>query len=175
MKHSGEPGAAGRGEEPRNDPAAAGPRLVALWRRLSRLPGGRIAFSLLLRRMVPYTGTIRPVVEELEPGYARVRVRDRRKVRNHLRSVHAVALTNLGEVAGGLALLTGLPPGARGIVTELRSVYHRKARGTLVAEARVNLPDRLAPSAEHVVTAHVRDTSGALVTEVIARWRISTG
>lgn len=157
------------------DRAAAGPRLLALWRRLSRLPGGRVLFSLLLRRMVPYTGTVRPVVEELEPGYARVRMRDRRKVRNHLRSVHAVALTNLGEVAGGLALLTGLPPGARGIVTELRSVYHRKARGTLVAEARVNLPDRLAPSAEHEVTAHVRDTSGALVTEVIARWRISTG
>lgn len=152
---------------------APGGRLLRMWSRLGPLPGGGWIFSLLLRRMVPYTGSIRPVVEELHPGYARVRMQERRGVRNHLRSVHAVALTNLGEVTGGLALLTALPPGVRGIVTELTTRYHHKARGALVAEARTSGIPPVSTPVDHEVVAHLRDASGTLVAETTARWRLS--
>ena len=152
--------------------AAPGPSLLALWRRLSPLPAGRLLFSIALRIQVPYTGTVRPLVEFLEPGHARVRMRDRRRVRNHLRSVHAIALANLGEVTGGLAVLTGLPPGVRGIVTGLEVRYHRKARGPLLAEARAELP-RIEEPMDHEVSASIHDGGGLLVAEVLARWRLS--
>ncbi len=152
--------------------AAPGPDLLALWHRLSRLPGGAWLFSRLLGRMVPYSGTLGARVVKLEPGHVRVGLRDRRRVRNHLGSVHAIALANLGELASGLAALTALPPGVRGIVTGIRVEYLKKARGPLMAEARVNVPP-VRSATDHEVVADIRDSAEVVVARVYATWRLA--
>lgn len=148
-----------------------GERLQTLWRRLSHLPGGKWLFSLLLGFMVPYTGTIGARVESLEPGHVRVRLRERRRVRNHLRSVHAIAIANLGEVATGLALIGALGPEARGILTGLDVRYEKKARGVLEAEARCEVPT-VTRSMDRTVQAEIRDAAGDTVATVTAHWRL---
>lgn len=164
-----EPPAALRAATPSG--ASAGLRLLHLWRRLAPLPGGKRLFSWLLGKQVPYTGTIRPRVLLLEPGHARVRMRDRRRVRNHLGSVHAIALANLAEVVSGLAMLTALPPGARGIVTGLGVEYLKKARGTLDAECRCVVPP-ITGETELALVSEVRDAAGDIVARGTARWRV---
>jgi uncharacterized protein (TIGR00369 family) len=141
------------------------------WSTLAPLPGGRWLFSRLIGWMTPYTGTLGARVEALEPGYARVTLKDRHRVRNHLQSVHAVALANLAELTSGLALTAALPDSARGIPVRLTIDYHKKARGTLTAECRTTVPD-VTRDVEHDVEAAIRDPGGTVVAVGRVRWRL---
>jgi len=122
--------------------------------------------------MVPYSGTTSPLVEIFDPGHARVRIRDRRRVRNHLRSIHAIALANIGELASGLAVIGGLPAGVRGILTGIEVQYVKKARGALVAESRCEITG-VTESVERIVEAEIRDGSGDTVATIRATWLLS--
>ena len=151
--------------------SAPGERLRASWRRLSKLPGGKTLFSLLVGWMTPYSGTIGARVAELEPGRCRVTLRDRRRVRNHLASVHAMALANLAEMTSGLAVLVGLPAGVQGIVTGFSISYLKKARGLLTAECRVSGLN-VTSEQEYEAPVSITDTQGDVVAHATARWRL---
>jgi acyl-coenzyme A thioesterase PaaI-like protein len=142
-----------------------------MWLRTHGMPGGKRLFSLLLGRMVPYTGSISPRVEELRDGYARVSMADRRGLRNHLRSIHAIAVGNLAEVTGGLALNYGLSPDARAILTGLSIEYLKKARGRLTAEATIALPTTN-ERREYEYETVIRDADGDEVARARARWLV---
>ena len=128
-------------------------------------------FSLLVGWMTPYSGTLGARVQELQPGWCRVTLRDRRRVRNHLASIHAMALANLAEMASGLAVLVGLPPGIQGIVTGFSITYQKKARGLLTAECRVTGLD-VTKEQEYEAGVTVTDAQGEVVATATARWRL---
>lgn len=152
--------------------SSTGGTLLNVWQRLRPWPGGSLLFSRLLGWMVPYSGTLGARVEVLEPGYARVALRDRRRVRNHLKSVHAIALINLAELTGGLAVATALRPETRGIVVHIAMEYLKKARGRLTAESRASVPAPIDTDIEHHVQAQIFDAGGECVARAEVRWRL---
>lgn len=149
-----------------------GAALLRAWQRTQRLPLGNRLFSWLVGWMAPYSGSMGAVIQALEPGYARITLRDRRAVRNHLASVHAVALANLGELATGLAVTTGLPPTVRGIPVRLSVAFRKKARGTITVECRTAAHRHLHEPADHEALAQLRDSGGDVVADVAAVWRL---
>jgi acyl-coenzyme A thioesterase PaaI-like protein len=150
---------------------SVGEQIRANWEKLSPLPGGKWLFSTMIGRMAPYTGTIGATVMELRPGYAKVELRDRKNVRNHLESIHAIALMNLGEVATGLAMMSQMPADARSILVGLSMDYTKKARGTLVAECTAPALESSAKQ-EYAVEGVIRDAGGEAVATARARWLV---
>lgn len=138
-------------------------QVLKQWQRLHTLPFGKSLFSILTGLMIPYTGSIKSQVVELEPGYAKIQLNERRAIRNHLHSVHAIALANLAEFAGNLALLAGMPDDARFIVKGFTIEYHKKARGLLTAISKPGIvPNN--DRREYPVHVDIFDNTGEVVT-----------
>ena len=152
-------------------PVSPGQRVLALWGSLSPLPFGPSLFMFAFGRSVPYSGALGARVRRLEPGHVQLELADRRGVRNHLDSIHAVALVNLGELASGLAMTTALPAGVRGIVLGIDARYLKKARGTLSVDCEVAVPE-VRESTDFDVHAEIRDLSNDAVARITVRWRL---
>ena len=128
-------------------------------------------FSRVLGLMVPYSGRLGARVVTFEAGHVVVELRERRAVRNHLASVHAMALANVGELATGLAMLGALPPTVRGILTGFEMDFQKKARGHLLAESRCDVPE-VTEDEEYLAIATITDESGDTVATARATWRL---
>ena len=133
-----------------------------LWDKLEPVPGGKRIFSKLIGRAAPYTGSIDARVQELRPGYSKVTLEDKPHLRNHLDCVHAVALVNLAEVTGNLALSYTLPDDARFIVAGLSINYIKKSRGVITGTC-TSPQISTSKKQEYPIDVEMRDHQGELV------------
>ena len=135
---------------------------LAAWRKLSGNALGRWLFSRIVCFKAPYFGTISPVFDLLEPGHARARIRKRRKVQNHIGTVHAIAMANLCEFVAGTLTEVSIPASMRWIPRGMQINYLAKATTDVHAEAR--FPDIDADTARDVVVpVRVMDADGNVV------------
>ncbi len=144
--------------------------LKTWWKRLSQWPLGRWFFSRMVGLIIPYTGTISPNIVKVAPGFAEVFIKDKRRHRNHLRCIHALALSNLGELTTGLALHFSLESEKRAILTNLQVEFLKKARGVITGKATIeNRENLLGPI---LVQANLSDQHGDVVARVTATWLV---
>ncbi len=112
------------------------PSVLTLWKTLNRLPRGDRLFSFAFTRKAPYFATIKPRFTVIEPNRAELVIRNRRRVHNHLGTVHAIALCNGLEAAMGALAEATIPADKRWIPKGMTVAYTAKATSdiTCVAE-----------------------------------------
>ena len=136
--------------------------VLALYRRMARWPAGRWVFSRAICLKAPYFSTISPRFVALEVGRCEVRIRDRRRVHNHIGTVHAIALCNLAELSAGMMAEVTVPASMRWIPQGMTVEYPAKASGTMHALAVPESAVRESVSIGYVwpVSVSVRDDGG---------------
>lgn len=145
-------------------------KALALWRKLSRQPGGTWLYSRLICLKAPYFTTIAPRFAVLEPGRCEIRIRDRRRVHNHIGTVHAIALCNLAELSAGMMTDVTVPADMRWIPKGMSVEYLKKAAGTMLGVATADTPVRSSTEGyEWPVTVQITDGTG----EPVFRARVS--
>lgn len=98
-------------------------------------------------------------------------MRDRRFHRNHLKSLHAIAIANLAECASGLSLVPSLPQDAQAILIHFDIEYLKKGRGTLEAISHSSPPTTSAQQ-DMVVESVVTNKKHEVIAKAKATWRI---
>lgn len=146
--------------------------LLNLYRRMQRWPTGQWLFARAVCFKAPYFASIAPRITVLEPGRCEGRIAHRRRVTNHIGTVHAIALCNLAELTAGLMVDASLPKGMRWIPKGMEVKYLAKATGTQHAVA---VPELAIVAAEVgyalPVLVSVRDDAGTAVFEArIEMW-----
>ncbi len=150
----------------------ASPNTLNIWNRLSGSAAGRWLFSQLLCFKAPYFRSIAPRFKALAPGHCVVHVRKRRAVLNHIGTVHAIAMCNAAELAGGVMTEVTIPASVRWIPRGMTVEYLKKAMSSVTATARpMNPAFDWAGAGEYPVEVYITDAAGdAVFRAVISMW-----
>ncbi len=137
--------------------------LVSAYQRAVKLPLGRNLFSRAVCMKAPYFSSIRPTIEAFEPGRVEVSFPKRRAVQNHIGTVHAIAMCNACELAGGMATEITIPKDMRWIPKGMTVQYLKKAETDLRAVARIEPAPKSGEAYELIVPVDVQDTGSQTV------------
>ena len=145
---------------------------LKLWNRFKNKPAGKWTFSKLLCLKAPYFSSISPVFERLEANYAEIKIKKHRAVLNHIGTVHAIAMCNMAELAGGTMTDVTVPSTHRWIPKGMTVEYLKKAETDLIAIATpVESNFQWNQGSDYFVNVEVKDTHNDLVFKaVITMW-----
>jgi uncharacterized protein (TIGR00369 family) len=145
---------------------------LSAWQRFERWPFGKAIFSRAVCFKAPYFSSISPRFAELRPGFARVTMKKRRAVQNHIGTVHAIAMCNLAEIAAGTLTEVSIPRTMRWLPKGMTVEYLRKAETDVEAVATLPAVDEGA-ARDVPATVEVKDTAGQLVCRAVITMYVS--
>ncbi len=142
---------------------------------------GRSAAMLGLSWMSPFNRHLRARLLDWTPEKAVIAVKRRRRIRNHVGSIHAGALFTLGETCAGLVIIRNFPFGGfRPLMSDVRVTYSKQARGDVIGECSVH-PDAIAKMREVIASGEVPsiemvtnilNTDHEIIAVVTTQWQV---
>lgn len=101
--------------------------VLKLYNKLKNYPLGKKIFSWYSAKRAPYFSTISPLVSKLVPGHCEVLIKKRKRVQNHIGTVHVIAICNGLEMAMGFMSEASIPKNLRWIPKGMTVDYTAKA------------------------------------------------
>jgi acyl-coenzyme A thioesterase PaaI-like protein len=145
--------------------------LLSLWQRLSRWPLGAWLFSRAVCFKAPYFGSISPRFVRLENGRCEATIKDRRRLHNHIGTVHAIALCNGLEAAMGALAEATIPNNKRWIPKGMDISYTAKATTDITCIAETDAEQWTSDNPDlHVRVKGVRKDGTVVIEGVIKLW-----
>ena len=145
---------------------------LKLWKNLGGRPFGRWLVSRIVCFKAPYFSTIKPRFTVIEPGRVELEFKKRRAVHNHIKSVHAIAMCNAAELAGGVCLDVSLHADFRWIPVGMEVKYQKIAKTDLRAVCQVEKYEWEEPG-DIIMPVGIFDASGEEVFHADITMRIS--
>ena len=145
-----------------------------MWQKSRSLPvfgpllGARV-FSLAFTQKAPYFFSIRPRFTVIEPNRAQLVIPDRRRVHNHLGTVHAIALCNGLEAAMGALAEVSIPDDRRWIPKGMEVSYTAKAAGDITCIAETDAEQWASEDPDLPVRVRGVRADGTVVIEGVIR------
>lgn len=128
-----------------------------------RWPLGQRLFSAYGARQAPYFKSISPFVSILELNRCEILIKKRKRVENHLGTMHAIAIANGLEMAMGFMAEASIPKHLRWIPKGMQINYTNKATTDIVCKA--NVTNDAWQVGDMRVPVVAVDTNGTVVTD----------
>lgn len=130
--------------------------------------------NFILRRTVKFVGTAKLSAEVLDFNRSVFVLENKKRVQNHIGTIHAAAMALLAETATGLIVGMNIPDDKVPVIKSLKVNYLKRAVGTMRAEARLE-PEQIAlmrteEKGEVLVAVKVTDEEGKQPIECEMLW-----
>jgi|SRR5215469_484854 len=154
-------------------------RLARAVHRFDRWPKGprSLLITWIFGGTVHFVNTAGLWFEDLREEKAVVSLRNRRKVQNHIGTIHAAAVALLGETASGAVFGMSVPDDKYPILKSMRINYTKRSQGELRAEASLDVGQRARFAAEEkgdiAMPVRITDETGepTVECEYVWAWR----
>lgn len=108
--------------------------------KVGKLPAGMrsTVLSMMFGKIVPFLSTAGLRFEEVGHQRLTVSIRNRKKVQNHIRGVHAAAMALLAETSTGFVVGMNMPDDKLMLLKSMKVNYVRRSQGDMRAVASLN-------------------------------------
>ncbi len=153
-------------------------RLNRVMNNLERLPAGwrAGARSFIIGKIIPFAGTAGCRVETLTNNECVVKIKKRRKVGNHIGTLHAAAMALAAESATGFVTAMNIPDSRVLVIRNMNLTYLKRTKGDLTATATLSDADQERLKTEEKgdisVPVLIKDSEGteSVTAEMIWAW-----
>jgi len=108
-------------------------KTLKLYNKVSKYPFGKKLFGFSVCLNAPYFLSIQPKIIDIKSNYVEIKIKKRKAVTNHINTVHAIAMCNMAEFAGGLMTEVSVNDNSRWIPSGMTVKYLKKAKTDLTA------------------------------------------